>query len=454
MKYFLWACAIGAISAVSLPLGSWIGLQYRFTRNAISIMAAFGGGALLAALSVEMVAPTTLALIEPSGDAGGVVAGFLAMVGGCVAGGVLYVALDAIVNHSGGFMRRPATLLRHYRKLGRGDQEQALRRVAAHPLFRDFPAEHLETLLGLLEPRSFADGDVVVEEGQPAEEVFLIQEGTLVASHAGEGVVEFGPEKVIVGLLPIFTNTPYSMTATAKGGLKCLRIARSGLDQLRRLSPEFDRTCQEIAAEGLESLGELLSERNERILQWVDASRRSLHGSMPVPQAPVFRKAGKEHHGAPLAVWLGILLDGIPESVVIGAGVLGILSGALAVSDEVRFLQVIPFTLVAGLFLANLPEALSSSASMLAQGWGRARIFTMWFALMVIVSIGSGAGYLMAESMNHTWMAFIEGLAAGAMLTMIAAAMIPEAVLMGSGNTVGLSTLAGFVAAILFKLLE
>jgi hypothetical protein len=49
---------------------------------------------------------------------------------------------------------------------------------------------------------------------------------------------------------------------------------------------------------------------------------------------------------------------------------------------------------------------------------------------------------------------FAEGLAVGAMLTMIAAAMIPEAVHMGSGNVVGLGTLAGFLAAISFKLLE
>ena len=40
------------------------------------------------------------------------------------------------------------------------------------------------------------------------------------------------------------------------------------------------------------------------------------------------------------------------------------------------------------------------------------------------------------------------------MLTMIAAAMIPEAVTLGTGNSVGLSTLAGFLGAILFKLLE
>ncbi len=88
------------------------------------------------------------------------------------------------------------------------------------------------------------------------------------------------------------------------------------------------------------------------------------------------------------------------------------------------------------------------------QGWGKPRIFSLWLALMIITGIGAGLGFLLAESLGPTWLVFAEGLAAGAMLTMIAAAMIPEAVHMGSANAVGLSTLAGFLSAISFKLLE
>ena len=78
----------------------------------------------------------------------------------------------------------------------------------------------------------------------------------------------------------------------------------------------------------------------------------------------------------------------------------------------------------------------------------------MWFSLMVITGIGAGVGYIAGGLIDHTWLVLLEGLAAGAMLTMIAAAMIPEAVVLGSGNLVGLSTLAGFLGVILFKLLE
>ena len=73
---------------------------------------------------------------------------------------------------------------------------------------------------------------------------------------------------------------------------------------------------------------------------------------------------------------------------------------------------------------------------------------------MVITAVGSGLGYMLAGTLDPTWLVFAEGLAAGAMLTMIASAMIPEAIHMGNASAVGISTLAGFLAAIAFKLLE
>ena len=78
----------------------------------------------------------------------------------------------------------------------------------------------------------------------------------------------------------------------------------------------------------------------------------------------------------------------------------------------------------------------------------------MWFALVVITAIGAGLGALLEGVLSETWLVFAEGVAAGAMLTIIAAAMIPEAAEHGRPSEVGLSTLAGFLSAVMFKLLE
>lgn len=455
MTYFIWACLLGAISAVSLPLGSWVGLRYQFLPNQISVLSAFGAGALLAALSVELIAPTTLALVDGEGAAGGhTTEPFFAMIVGCVIGGLIYVLLDNLVNKQGGFLRKTSTVLRYYKKVNREQQEMILERLAAIPLFQDFPAEHVETLLEVLEPVTFKDGDVILEEGEPADATFLLLEGTIEARLGHEKIHELEPGEVVANLIPMFLDVPNVATGVAKGQVKALRISKAGFDLLRELSDEFDRVCRTMAADRLESLGEIVSARSATVLTWLADSRSYLSGETPLPDALRLSRAKKEHHGAPLAVWLGILLDGIPESLVIGAGMAGMLAGRLAATGTVEFVDVIPFTLIAGLFLSNFPEALSSSANMLAQGWEKTKVFLMWFSLMVITALGAGLGYLLAGVLDHTWLVMFEGIAAGAMLTMIAATMIPEAVLMGSGNTVGLSTLAGFLGAILFKLLE
>jgi zinc transporter ZupT len=93
LVYVVWALFLGAVSAVSLPLGSLVGLNLRFQPRYIPIFAAFGAGVLIAALSVELVAPTALALTEQShaGSSEQAYAHFFAMLAGGVLGGLVFV---------------------------------------------------------------------------------------------------------------------------------------------------------------------------------------------------------------------------------------------------------------------------------------------------------------------------------------------------------------------------
>ncbi|WP_456462091.1 hypothetical protein [Reichenbachiella sp.] len=160
MEYFLWACALGALSAVSLPLGSWIGIRFRFTSSQISILAAFGAGALLAALSVELIAPTTLALVETTGENElAIQKEFYVMIMGCVLGGLIYITLDHIVNKQGGFLRKTGTLLRYYSNRNRKDKKEIIQRLSSFSLFQNFPTQNINDLISVLEPVDFKDGD-------------------------------------------------------------------------------------------------------------------------------------------------------------------------------------------------------------------------------------------------------------------------------------------------------
>ena len=106
-----WAFGLGGISAASLPLGSWAGLVAPPSRVALGFLMAFGAGALLAALAIELVAPSVQALHEEQighAPAGSAVRAFLAIGAGMAVGSALFIALDQIVNAQGGFLRKSA----------------------------------------------------------------------------------------------------------------------------------------------------------------------------------------------------------------------------------------------------------------------------------------------------------------------------------------------------------
>ena len=79
--------------------------------------------------------------------------------------------------------------------------------------------------------------------------------------------------------------------------------------------------------------------------------------------------------GSPLAIVFGSVLDGIPESFVLG---LTVLQGGVSVA------------LLCGVLLSNLPEGMSSSAGLRVAGWSRRRVVRMW--LLVIVGLGGERG--------------------------------------------------------------
>jgi zinc transporter ZupT len=455
MAYFIWACTLGAISAVAFPLGAWVGLRRTFSSKWLSIFAAFGAGALLAALSVELVAPATFALTHDALEGTNATEEFLALIVGCVGGGLAYVWLDRTVNNRGGFIRRPSTMIRHGRQAAAREKRVLFETISAIPYFQGLPAENVDELLSELEPGSFKDGETISHQGSAANEVFLILDGSVLVKRNGVEIGELSTGAFTTGLLPLLANSIHLATSVAKGQVKALRISKGAFHKLRTVSPGFDTMCRRVIATRLEAFEHVVVDYSKELLDWTSRTKKSLSEATPIPEFPLEAKAMDEHHGVPpLAVWLGLLLDGIPEALVLGAGMLWGLKPMLEAGQEPRFVSVIPFTLIAGLFLSNFPEALSSSANMLRHGMKRSHIFAMWFSLLVVTSLVAGLGYLVAGQLTPVWTTLFEGLAAGAMLTMIVSAMIPEAVQLGSGNVAGISTLAGFLGAILFKLLE
>jgi ZIP family zinc transporter len=141
------------------------------------------------------------------------------------------------------------------------------------------------------------------------------------------------------------------------------------------------------------------------------------------------RKANSSNGGA---LALGALLDGIPESLVIGI--------SLIESGAVGMVAVI------AIFLSNLPEGLSSAAGMKAEGRKPAFVFLLWAGIALISGIASWLGYAAFAGVDPGWIAAVQAVAAGAILAMIVDTMVPEA-FEGTQDFAGLIAVAGFLTA-------
>jgi ZIP family zinc transporter len=136
--------------------------------------------------------------------------------------------------------------------------------------------------------------------------------------------------------------------------------------------------------------------------------------------------------GSGAAIFIGTLLDNIPESIILGMGL------ALGGAINVAFL--------AAVFVSNLPEGVAGSVNLLAAGVRQRRVFTMWVVLVLVSAAFAAVGYGMAAALPSADGHAAQAFAAGAMLTMLADAMMPEAFEHG-GKLVGLFTVFGFLAA-------
>ena len=148
---------------------------------------------------------------------------------------------------------------------------------------------------------------------------------------------------------------------------------------------------------------------------------------------------GSQQSGSSLAIVLGSVLDGVPESMVIGLTIFK--GGAVGAAYLIA------------VFISNLPESISATSGLVASGWQKARVVWMWIGIALISGLASLAGYALFQHSSPDVVAFVLAFAAGAILTMLADTMMPEAYEHG-GKLVGVLTTLGFAVAFTIHVLD
>jgi zinc transporter, ZIP family len=138
------------------------------------------------------------------------------------------------------------------------------------------------------------------------------------------------------------------------------------------------------------------------------------------------------HSASGLAIVLGTVLDGVPESAVLGLTLLE--SGTIGVA------------VLTAVFMSNLPEAIAATSSLRASGWTWRRVYGLWTGIVVVSGIAAALGYQLMSDASPAVFAFVLAFAGGAILAMLSTTMMPEAYEYG-GRLVGITTTVGFAAA-------
>jgi len=148
------------------------------------------------------------------------------------------------------------------------------------------------------------------------------------------------------------------------------------------------------------------------------------------------RSSGGTNQGQAIA--LGALLDGVPESMVLGIGL------AVGGSISIGFLVAV--------FVSNVPEALSATSELRAHMKARA-IYRLWITITVISGVAGALGYGITSALPSKDGHNVQAFAAGAVLTMLASSMMPEGFVKG-GRRVALFTALGFAVAAVLTVFE
>ncbi len=433
------AVLLAMLAMASLLLGVVIGLFAKPSRRTNAIVMAFGTGALIQALALELAFEGAERLMTEDHLSG--LASWLWVASGFALGGVLYYLGDCRLERYGAALRHPALTKLYLLRKKREQSAPLLARLAQVDLLRSLPPEEMEEVLLCVQPAQFAAGDTIFRRGEAGDALYLIVAGAVAvlagdrADNAESTTLARLAEGQSFGEIALLTGEPRTATVVALTEVELLKIAKEHFDELLDCSPRLRQAVEALNSQRLLQNVATLREQ-AATAAWQKLALANIQRLSCKEETALMEKHAAA--GAPLALFLGAMLDGIPESLVIGS--------SFVTLDAFRF------TFLAAVFLSNLPEAIGSAVGMKQAGFSTTRIFTLWGLLVLAGALAAALGNIFLAGAPSALLTLVGAIAGGGILAMVSSVMMPEAYEDG-GPAVGLATIAGFLAAFLFNFL-
>lgn len=150
----------------------------------------------------------------------------------------------------------------------------------------------------------------------------------------------------------------------------------------------------------------------------------------------VERRFGSEGTGGAMGIVVGSVVDGVPESMILGIQV----GAGLTIS----------LGFVAAVFISNIPQAIAPSADLAASGWGPGRLGRLWLLVVLACGVAAALGFLATDVSSAVQGDRAAALAAGGLLAMLTNSLMPFSFERG-GALAGAATALGFCLSVLIS---
>jgi CRP-like cAMP-binding protein len=405
----------------------------RFSERILACILAFAAGALISALAIELGyegAETLHHLGFAPASA------WLFVSAGFAVGAVIYYGASIFLEGKGAAVRY-ASQFREYAQVRKKHASQdRIQLLAKCDLLRQLPPEAIEEILPCIKTSHRRAGEILFHAGDDGDALYIVAAGKVAilgntaSGAAGRPIAEL-EEGQAFGEMALLTGNPRTATARAIEDTDLLVIGRTDFERLtasnRQLAKAVERISHERAISNLRS-----GSVNPEI--WARIAGDNLDRMSRSEASDLLAEAGK---GAGLAIVFGNILDTIPGCLVIGAKFTGF--------------ETLSLTLMFGMFIGGIPEAAASAAMLQKAGYRPRGIFGLWSTVILAGIVAAAAGKAFIGSSDPLFAIFFQALAGGAVLALVAHAMIPEAIDEG-GSLVVLPTVAGFLFSLYLAL--